>query len=366
MKVVIINSAGFWSMGWATDPQSQQDVIRSLERANVEVEVFEVASKAQLEDALESLKGTPCLIWPNAYQVWEEVEGADTVWVADVIDAHGMAMIGSNATALKNVLLKSHCQQLLESHNVTIPSFAIIDETMLDDLTYILEVRQLSFPLFIKPNNLSTSKGITQANVIHDVATLRARIKNLGDEHGYPVMLEEYLPGQDITVSVFMTPDKPVILATYYDTKIYDDPGAVIDYDIRQRDWNDGKWLRVVTEPERLEQIAKVVIPACTAVGITEFTRIDCRLDSKGQLKAFDVNGLPGLELPFSTTVWQMIVKMQEYPQEHAFDTLISMIVYCSAHRHKRKVPARINALAQAYIRNEMANEGAEGELLSA
>ncbi len=368
MKIAIINSVGFWDMGWATDPASQQDVIRSLERANVEVLVFEVASKAQLDNVLGTLKTTPCLVWPNAYQVNKTQGSSEAVWLGDVLDAHGMDTIGNNATALKNVLLKSHCQQLLESQNVAIPGFAVIDEAMLNDLSYILDVRQLTFPLFIKPNNLSTSKGITQDNVIHSVAALRQRVQSLGDEHGYPVMVEEYLPGQDITVSVFMTPEKPVILATYYDTKIYDDPGAVLDYDVRQRDWNDGKWLRVVTDPELLQQIASVVIPACKAVGITEFTRIDCRLDTKGLLKAFDVNGLPGLELPFSTTVWQMIVKMQAeahtHLQEHAFDTLISMIVYCAAHRNKYKVPARINTLAQAYMREELADEGTEDEPL--
>lgn len=358
MKIAIINSVGFWSMGWTTDPASQQDVVGSLERAGIDVEVFEVGSKMQLVEVLSSLKSEPCLVWPNAYQVYAFEGSTDTVWLADVIDEYGLPMIGSNATALRNVMFKDECQRLLAHHGVSIPAFASIDDTMLAELASVVTNRELTFPLFVKPNALSTSKGITQDSVVHSVEELRKQVTESGEAYGFPVMVEEYLPGRDITVAVFMTPERPVILATYYDTEIYDDPGAVLDYSVRMRDWDDGKWLRVVEEPEMLAQIESVVIPACEAVGIAEFTRIDCRLDRNGRLKAFDVNGLPGLELPFSTTVWQMIVKMREHTELQAFDTLISLVVYCAAYRHEMAVPERIRELAEAYIAENSVVEG--------
>ncbi|WP_461534968.1 D-alanine--D-alanine ligase family protein [Spongorhabdus nitratireducens] len=350
MKITIINSVDFWSMGWATDPASQQDVIRSLRRAGVEVEIVEVGHKAELVEVLQQLKSEPCLVWPNAYQVYAFEGSSDTVWLADVIDEQGLPMIGSNARALKNVMLKDECQRVLEHHGVAIPAFASLDKTQLNDLETILETRHLSFPLFVKPNALSSSKGITQDCVVHNLEELHQQALLMGDSFGYPVMVEEYLPGRDITVAVFMTPERPVILATYYDTEIYDDPGAVLDHSVRMRDWDDGKWLRVVEEPEMLAQIESVVLPACDAVGISEFTRIDCRLDRNGRLKAFDVNGLPGLELPFSTTVWQMIVKMKDQSDVYAFDTLVSLVVYCAACRHQVDIPSRIKTLAEDYI----------------
>lgn len=355
MKVVIINSSGFWSMGWATDPDSQLSVIESLKRLGVEVSVHEVASKVSLEALLSELKGESCLVWPNAYQVYIEPGKSETLWLADVIDSYGLPMIGSNATALRNVLDKSQCQHLLGSHNVPIPAFAAVHRNMLDDLAFVCQSRNLNFPLFVKPDSLSTSKGITQDCVVHQLDTLAEKVKQLGDKYGYPVMVEEFLPGRDITVAVFMTPGEPVILATYYDIEIYDDPGAVLDHSVRLRDWDDGKWLTVVTEPDVLEQIKSVVLPACKAVGISEFTRIDCRLDRNGQLKAFDVNGLPGLELPFSTTVWQMLMKLPDIPQHQAFDVLISLVVYCAVKRHNISAPSAICALAEDYIAAERA-----------
>ena len=350
LKIIIINSKDFWSMGWATDSASQQDVVQSLVRAGIDVVIFEVCSKMQLVDVLESLKSSPCLVWPNAYQVYAFEGSQEVVWLADIIDECGLPMIGSNAAALKNVMHKDHCQKLLEQHGVAIPSFMSVDESTVDDLEQVMQARNLTFPLFTKPNALSTSKGITQDCVVHNNKQLRQQVVLLGEQFGYPVMVEEYLPGQDITVAVFMTPSRPVILATYYDTAIYDDPAAVLDHNVRLLDWNDRKWLRVVTEPEVLAQIESLVLAACRALNITEFTRIDCRLDRYGKLKVFDINGLPGLELPFSTTVWQMIVKMDDQTQLHAFDTLLALVIYCALCRYHIEIPPRIRALAEDYI----------------
>lgn len=350
MKIAIINSSGFWSMGWATDPESQKNVLNSLKRMDIPVDVYDVGSKAQLDKVLSELNVDDCLVWPNAYQVSAFEGSDDTLWLADIIEEAGFPVIGNGSATLKNVMLKDECQRILEQHGVSIPSFAAVDQETLSGLGKVLDSREMSFPLFVKPNALSTSKGVTQQSVVYNLEQLYKQVSDCGQQYGFPVMVEEYLPGQDITVAVFMAPEQPVILATYYDTEIYENPGAVLDYDIRQRDWNDGKWLRLVTEPEVLAQIESVVIPACEALGITEFTRIDCRMDSQGRLKAFDVNGLPGLELPFSTSVWQMIVKLEQYSEQAAFDTLISLIVYCAAHRHQMPVPGRLQTLAEAYI----------------
>ncbi len=350
LKIAIINSVDFWPMGWSTDHKTQQDVIQSLVNAGIDVAAFEVSNKRQLVEVLESLKSEPCLVWPNAYHIYAFTGSKETVWLADVIDEHGLAMIGSNAVALKNVMFKDQCQRILEQQRVAVPGFASIDETMLNELELTLRARNLTFPLFTKPNSLSTSKGITQDCVVDNIKELRHQIVSIGDQFGYPVMVEEYLPGQDITAAVFITPERPVVLATYYDTDIYDTPNAVLDHNIRLLDWNDRKWLRLVTEPEVLAQIEPLAIAACNALSITEFTRIDCRLDRNGKLKVFDINGLPGLELPFSTTVWQMIVKLHDQPQQYAFDTLISLIVYCAAHHNQMELPVRIKELAEHYI----------------
>lgn len=340
-------------MGWTTDPESQQATIESLNRLGIMTKAVEVSTLEELESTLTSLRLENWTLWPNAYEVAIAEGSSETAWIADRIEEQGLPMIGNKAHSLKTVMLKDTCQYKLQQHGVAIPSFLAVETSDLPQLSELTQTQGLEFPLFVKPNALSSSKGVSQRSVVYSAEQLEQQVSDVGKQYGFPVMIEEYLPGQDITVAVFMTPETPTVLATYYDTEIYEDPGAVLDYDIRQRDWNDGKWLRVVDEPEILEKIERVVIPACHAVDVSEFTRIDCRMDRNGNLKAFDINGLPGLEHPFSTTVWQMIVKMADKPELHAYDTLISLVLYCAATQQQLKVPHQVEKLAKAYIAAE-------------
>ncbi len=363
MKIAIINSTGFWSMGWTTDAPSQQDAINALTQLGITVSVHEVKSRTEADTLFSSFaknaSNDPCLLWPNAYQVHADNDTEEPVWLADLIESYGLPIIGNQAKALKNVMHKDQCQQLLDAFGASIPGFIAVEAADIDFLAQRIHAKALAFPLFVKPNSLSTSKGITQNNVVHNLEQLQQQVVKVGEQFGFPVMVEEYLPGQDITVSVFMTGDTPTFLPTYYDTKIYDDPGAVLDHAVRMRDWNDGKWLRVVEEPEVLQKIAKAAIPACQAAGINEFTRLDCRFDRNGELKVFDVNGMPGLELPFSTTVWQMIVKLHDHTEQDAFKTLLSLVLYCVVSRYSTfTLPEKAQALAHAFIQsNQIATD---------
>lgn len=365
MKVIIINSAGFWSMGWATDARSQQAVIGSLQRAGVDVEVSEVSCVSELRCVLSSSDSEDCLIWPNAYEVFTSEGGTDSVWMADIIETMGFRIIGNNARVLRNVLSKAQCQAMLRQKNTSVPGFFAALGGDPDYLAAQISEQGLAFPLFTKPDNLSTSKGITQNCITHNMAELSEQVNSLGEDFGFPVMVEEYLPGRDITVAVFMAPEKPVILATYYDIEIGDNPGVVLDYNIRLKDWNDGKWLTVVTEPETLQKIEDAVLPVCAALEISEFTRVDCRFDQQGNIRVFDVNGLPGLELPFSTTVWQMIIRMNDVSEQEAFDTLIALILHCACHRYQVPEPSRISYLAQAYIQQQAVRDDAARQQLA-
>ncbi|GAA6166904.1 hypothetical protein [Sessilibacter corallicola] len=350
MKIIIINSLDRWSMGWATDAESQRSVIQSLEQADIEVQITEVKSLSELNAFLAELNSEEVLLWPNAYDVYRDEKQRELVWMGEVIEAAGFAFIGSGSRTLKNVYNKQDCQKILIDNQLNVPRFNAFEKNDIDDLETILSHKNLLFPLFVKPNNLSTSKGITQDCITHDSHSLSKQLTSIGEQYGYPVLVEEFLPGRDITVAVFMTPEDPVILPTYYDINLYDNPNAVLDYDVRMRDWGDGKWLTVVTEAELLEKIKQALIPICKALNINDYTRIDCRLDSDGEVKAFDVNGLPGLEMPFSTTVWQMIVRMKDYPEQHAFDSLVALVVYCACHRNKISPPTKITELAESCI----------------
>jgi D-alanine-D-alanine ligase-like ATP-grasp enzyme len=351
MRIAIINSTGFWPLGWAIEPKTQQPVLDSLRRAGIVVDVYEADSRASLSRVIEQIKQAPCLVWANAYSVAETAGSTDSFWLADVLREHQLPFIGSDGQTLHNVLHKHQCQALLEEAGLPIPAFAAINEPMLAELDNIIAARSMTFPLFVKPDALSSSVGISQDCIVNDLQALADRIKQIGSDFGYPVMVEEFLPGTDITIAVFDTGEEQLLLPTYYSADNHDGAEAVLDRTDRLQDWGGTKQMRLVTDEHVLAQIPGVALPVCKALGILDVTRMDCRVDRNGKLKVFDVNGLPGLEFPDSVTVWQMITKLSHLSELEAFDTLIYLIVYCAAKRHGLNVPTQVKEKAQAHLR---------------
>ena len=360
MRIAIINSTGFWPLGWAITPQTQQPVLDSLQRAGVTIDVYEVDSRQSLINTVEIIKQVPSLIWANAYQVKETADSNDSFWLADVLDQHKLPYIGSNSQTLSKVLLKHDCQSILAKANIPIPAFASISEPMLTEIESIVAARSMSFPLFVKPDSLSSSIGINQNCIVKDIQSLTLRIKQMGDDFGYPVMVEEFLPGNDITVAVFDSGKKQQLLSTYYMADNHNGAESVLDRTDRLQSWGGTKQMKMVTEPHILAQIPTLALSVCKALNIQDVTRMDCRLDKSGQLKVFDVNGLPGLEFPDSVTVWQIITHLSHLDQQEAFDTLIYLIVYCSAKRYELTLPSLIEEKAIAYLQQYDHNKSVE------
>ncbi len=350
MNITIINSTGFWPLGWAITPKTQQPVLNSLRRAGATVDVYEVDSRQSLLDAIDIIKQKPCLIWANAYKVKEAANSDHSFWLADVLNQHNLPFIGSDRQALSDVLLKHNCQSILEKANIPIPAFASISEPMLAELDSIIVARSMSFPLFVKPDALSSSVGISQDCIVKDINSLTSKITQMGADFGYPVMVEEFLPGNDITVAVFDSGEEQLLLSTYYTADNHNGAESVLDRTDRLQDWGGSKQMSMVTEAHILAQIPALALSVCKALNIRDVTRMDCRLDESGQLKVFDVNGLPGLEFPDSVTVWQIITQLSYVDQQEAFDTLIYLVIYCAAKRYKLTLPTLIEEKAMAYI----------------
>ena len=352
MRIAIINSADGWKLGWATSPHTLQPVIYSLIRAEITVDVYNVDDLESLSQAVLDIKKNQAIAWVNAYQVnVVKTNNDEKVWLSDILEQHQVPYIGSNSQALQNVLAKHQCQHILTTNKVSIPYFTKVDADNINILKQLIMLNNLEFPLFVKPDALSSSMGISQDCIVYDIEQLKKQIQILSNEFGYPLMVEEYLPGDDITVAVINSGDEHILLPTYYRADNHETEFTVLDRQDRLQNWGGSKQMHVVTEPDILAQIPKVVLPACKALGISDVTRIDCRIDRHGKLKAFDVNGLPGLEYPDSVTVWQFITKFKNLTWIEGFDILINLIVYSAAKRNQMPIPPKVDRIATQYMK---------------
>jgi D-alanine-D-alanine ligase-like ATP-grasp enzyme len=343
MKITIINSKGYWKNGWVSSPNDLQLLVESLERNDFIVEIFEVNSLYSLEKILKNI-GNDTLILPNAYYVNRYEEGKEKVWLADVLEAHNLPFIGSNSKTLHNVLHKDICQSILQKQGIPVPKFVAISQLDIGNEKTILEASGLTYPAVIKLTAESGSMGMDDKSLVQNQKEAIIQIQTMIQQYQQDVIIEEFLPSNDITISYLQGKNGECkLLTTWY--LVSDKPGStsIMGHKERFMNWGGTKKMVEVKDRDILEQVEKLVPKVCEILKVRDITRVDGRLDINGQLKIFDVNGFPALSFPESVSPQQFISCFPEYKDSDIFDILVNTIVLSAANRYNMVVPNRVN-----------------------
>src|SRR5690606_33763238 len=102
--------------------------------------------------------------------------------------ARGMVLAGDKALS----------KQILSWHRMPCPGFAVFPQGRRKAK---LPAR-LSFPVIVKAATLHGSAGISQASVVHSDAELQERVEFMHRTVQDDVVVEQFIPGREITVGV--------------------------------------------------------------------------------------------------------------------------------------------------------------------
>ncbi|RZJ72348.1 MAG: ATP-grasp domain-containing protein, partial [Flavobacterium sp.] len=159
------------------------------------------------------------------------------------------------------------------------------------------------YPVILKPIRGRGSVGVT---LINSEAELRGLIEQWmkSDEYGHSFMLEEYLPGEEITITVmpagtYLIEGKEEVKTKSWAlpaVKRFDQVKGVAPYNGTVPVIHNSK---VLSESELADEELLEIIEACEKtsdlVKSKAPMRIDCRKDTRGKFKIFDVNLKPNL-----------------------------------------------------------------------
>ena len=206
---------------------------------------------------------------------------------------------GSDPFTLSLCLHKARTKDVLTARGIPNAPFTLIEsESSLDALLTSND----RFPLFLKPVQEGSSKGITEKNLVRTRDELEAQARFLLETYNQPVIAEEFLPGAEFTCGVLGNSDSARVLpivAIKFDSL---PSGAVPIYGF------EAKWiwdtpsdpLDIFECPAQIDSwlqsaIEDVVLRAYHALGCRDWSRIDVRLDSAGVPNIVEVNPLPGI-----------------------------------------------------------------------
>jgi D-alanine-D-alanine ligase len=239
--------------------------------------------------------------------------------VPAICEFFGIPYSGSDPFTLSLCLDKARTKEILSFHGVPTAPFVLIDS--MDQWPALRRRvatsasprrsigsrgdatrRRLRLPLFVKPVHEGSSKGITERNFCRTIAELENQIAFLLETYAQPVIVEEYLPGDEFTCAVLGNGDEARLLPIVGMRFDALPEGAMPIYGF------EAKWLwdrpenpleifecpARITESLRFE-IEKVVLATYRVLGCRDWSRIDVRLDAAGQPNVVEVNPLPGI-----------------------------------------------------------------------
>ena len=154
----------------------------------------------------------------------------------------------------------------------------------------------------MKPLHEGSSKGITDSNLCQDTRQLFDQTRFLLENYNQPVLVEEYLPGQEFTCAVLGNGEEAVVLPLVgmnFDT-LPDGALPIYSFDAKFVWDRPENPLDIFQCPARITStlqasIERVTLDAFRVLGCRDWARIDVRLDAAGVPNVLEVNPLPGI-----------------------------------------------------------------------
>jgi D-alanine-D-alanine ligase len=218
--------------------------------------------------------------------------------VPAICEFFGIPYSGSDPFTLSLCLDKARTKETLTFHGIPTPKFAVVETSAeIDSRT-----ADLKLPLFVKPVHEGSSKGITDGNLCWDRSQLLRQTKFLLENYKQPVIVEEYLPGNEFTCAVLGNGRDATVLpivAMNFESLPKGAP-PIYSFDAKFVWDRPENPLDIFQCPARITRelqasIERVTLDAFRVVGCRDWARIDVRLDAAGVPNVLEVNPLPGI-----------------------------------------------------------------------
>jgi D-alanine-D-alanine ligase len=256
--------------------------------------------------------------------------------VPAVLETLGIPYTGSDPLTQAVTLDKECARRLVASAGVTVPAgFVIQPDDDLDEITRSEQARPLLEPglAIVKPAWEGSSKGIREKCLVRDRAELREVVESLRRDYRQPLLVEEFIDGDELTVGMVGN-DPPEIIGIM--RVVPNTPTEHFVYSLEvKRDFR--RQVRYECPPLLpkgvLDRVAVAAQAAHRVLGCRDVARIDFRLRD-GVPYFLEVNPLPGLNPESSDLV--ILAHLRNW----SYEKLVGRILQAALERVQRGTPA--------------------------
>ena len=228
----------------------------------------------------------------ESFKQQRKYEGA----LAGLFDLLQVPYTGCPSEALTICRNKQYTKQLLSQYDIRIPRSVLFPRGKTNR-----SVKDLAFPLIVKPLGLEGSDGISQASFVEDEKALIERVRTLHETYEVDALAEEYIEGREIYAGVLGLDKLTALpLREMLFTNFPEDKPKFATFHAK---WNPEfrkKWGIKNTFAKGIDEkveaeIENVSKTAFRALGLSGFARLDLRLTDKNEIYVIEVNPNPNI-----------------------------------------------------------------------
>lgn len=231
-----------------------------------------------------------------------------------VLESIEMPYTGSKPLGHGLAYNKIYTGKILKGSSIPTPDFEYVSS--LEELDHIT----MDFPLFVKPSDEGSSRGIYQDSLVRNKEELCKVIDKSLKRYNAPIMIMEFIEGKEFTVGIIENGERVLPILEVDFSKLPDGLNHINSFEVK----NEYEEFVIYHLPAEIDEKLKLDIEntakdAFKALDLRDYSRIDIILKDNIPY-VIEVNSLPGLEKGYSD-----ICKMAE--KEFSYADLILGII---------------------------------------
>ena len=260
------------------------DVLESIMRMG---HVAEITICNTLEDLKSVVHRKPDLVILAVKYL--SIDDSNDIWLSEYFENNNINYSGSSRETLKfdsdKVLAKSY---ISDKGLNTAKYFTAVPGEHKSDFDI-----PIKFPLFLKPIDAANGNGIDDLSYVTNFTEFQSKVSSLYELYNAPVLVEEYIVGQEFTVAIIQTKDDNLLVSALEviapeSTNSLRILGSKVKKD-------DTELLKKTEDNLMMDRVKKLAIDAYIDLGIKDYGRIDIKTNNYGHCFFMEVNLVPGM-----------------------------------------------------------------------
>lgn len=200
-----------------------------------------------------------------------------------VLDMARVHYTGSGVTSSALAMDKHLAKRIFQSEGILTPDWIFLSSTDAEQPEYDGVRRQLGSPFVVKPNNQGSTVGLSLVKAQEGFLPALAE----AFRHSQGVVLEQYIPGRELTVSILGDRALPIV-------EIIPEHG-VYDYECKYTSGKSSYICPADLPADKAEELQCIGVKAFNVLGCSGYGRVDLRMNTQGEPYCLEVNTLPGM-----------------------------------------------------------------------